>query len=373
MKITVERDLLSEAVSWTARALPARPASPVLACIRLDAGAELTLSAFDYEVSAQSAVPVSADEGGAVLVSGRLLAEIVRSLPSRPAEMTTDGTRMVLRCGAATFTLLLAPDADYPSLPDMPPLAGTAGSDALAAAAAQVAVAASKDETLPALTGVRMEIDGPTLRLVATDRYRLAIRDLRWNPAQPGLAATVVIPARALVEATRAATAAAEVSMYLGAAETGEARLAGFEAGGRRTTTRLLGGEYPRYQSLVPSGFSATADVPAAALAEAVNRVALVAERNTPVRLTFSDGHIGLEAGVGEEAQATEDLDASYEGEDGLQIAFNPHYLLDGLAAIGSDTARLGLTAADKPALITGKADQEPEYRYVLMPVRSAG
>jgi len=374
VKITVERDLLTEAVSWTARALPARPTSPVLACIRLHADSGLTLSAFDYEVSAQATVPVTVDESGTFLVSGRLLTEIVRSLPAKPAEMATDGTRVVLRCGTATFTLMLLPDEEYPSLPDMPPLAGTAGSDALAAAAAQVAIAAGKDDTLPALTGVRMEIDGDRLTLVATDRYRLAISELRWNPVQPDITTTILVPARVLLDATRAVTSAAEVSISLATPESGGSDgLAGFEAAGRRTTTRLLSGEYPRYQALVPTEFSAAAEIPVAPFAEAVKRVALVAERNTPVRLTFSDGHVGLEAGTGDEAQATEGLDASFDGEDGFQIAFNPHYLLDGISAIGSDTARLSFTTPAKPALITGKAGDQPEYRYILMPIRSAG
>jgi DNA polymerase III subunit beta len=181
VKLQVERDQLAEAVAWTARALPARPTAPVLAGMRLHAGAELTLSTFDYEVSAQATVPVITDEEGTILVSGRLLAEIVRSLPARPVDLVTDGTRATLKCGAATFTLVLLPEEEYPSLPEMPPLAGTVGSDALATAIGQVAIAAGRDDTLPALTGIRIEIAGDTLTLVATDRYRLAVRELRWS------------------------------------------------------------------------------------------------------------------------------------------------------------------------------------------------
>ena len=134
MKLQVERDQLAEAVAWTARALPARPTAPVLAGMRLRAGADLTLSTFDYEVSAQATVPVITDEEGAILVSGRLLAEIVRSLPARPVQLVTDGTRATLKCGTATFTLVLLPEEEYPTLPERPPLAGTVGSDALATA-----------------------------------------------------------------------------------------------------------------------------------------------------------------------------------------------------------------------------------------------
>jgi len=134
VKLQVERDQLAEAVAWTARALPARPTAPVLAGMRLHGGAELTLSTFDYEVSAQATVPVITDEEGTILVSGRLLAEIVRSLPARPVQLVTDGTRATLKCGTATFTLVLLPEEEYPTLPEMPPLAGSVGSDALATA-----------------------------------------------------------------------------------------------------------------------------------------------------------------------------------------------------------------------------------------------
>ena len=216
MKLQVERDHLAEAVAWTARALPARPTAPVLAGMRLHAGAELTLSTFDYEVSAQATVPVITDEEGAVLVSGRLLAEIVRSLPAKPVDLATDGTRATLKCGSATFTLVLLPEEEYPTLPDMPPLTGSVGSDALASAIAQVAIAAGRDDTLPALTGIRIEIVGDRLTLVATDRYRLAVRELRWNPAaQPDLDTAVLVPARVLGETARALTSGAEVSISL--------------------------------------------------------------------------------------------------------------------------------------------------------------
>ncbi|MGH3070009.1 MAG: DNA polymerase III subunit beta [Streptosporangiaceae bacterium] len=374
MKIQVERDVLAEAVAWTARALPARPAVPVLAGIRLQAAADLTLSSFDYDVSAQARVPVEAEEEGEALVSGRLLAEITRSLPARPVEITTDGARATLTCGSATFTLLTMPTEDYPTLPDMPPPAGSIGSDAFASGVSQSATAAGRDDTLPALTGVRIEIAGETLTLVSTDRYRLAVRELRWTPARPDLSAAVLVPARALADTARALTAGAEVSIALALpGEDGGAGegMIGFEGGGRRTTTRLLGGDFPRYESLLPKQVNAVAELATAPFAEAVKRVALVAERNTAVRLSFSAGQLVLEAGTGDEAQAEEVIDASFEGDD-IQIAFNPQYLLDGLTALDSDVARISFTESGKPALITGKpaTDEQPDFRYLLMPIR---
>jgi DNA polymerase-3 subunit beta len=297
--------------------------------------------------------------------------------------LTTDGTRTTLKCGSATFTLMLLPAEEYPTLPELPPLAGSVGSDALASAISQVGIAAGRDDTLPALTGIRIEISGETLTLVATDRYRLAVRELRWTPTRPDLNTAVLVPAKVLGETARALTSGAEVQVSLGGPDTGSpdkastepASLIGFSGAGKQTTTRLISGEYPRYQALLPSEFNAVAELAAAPFAEAVKRVALVAERNTPVRLSFSAGQLLLEAGAADEAQADEVLEADFTGED-LQIAFNPQFLLDGIGAIDSDTARLSFTSPTKPAVITSKADNAegaPDYRYVLMPIRSAG
>ncbi len=192
MKFRVDRDALADAVAWTARALPSRPSVPVLAGIRMEAGEALNISSFDYEVSAEVNLPATTDEPGTVLVSGRLLAEITRSLPGRPVEMELQGSKAVLTCGNATFTLLTMPTEDYPTLPEMPPPTGSVGSDVFAAAVTQVAIAAGRDDTLPVLTGVRVEIEGDTMTLAATDRYRLAVRELRWNPERADLSASAL-------------------------------------------------------------------------------------------------------------------------------------------------------------------------------------
>jgi DNA polymerase III subunit beta len=383
VQIIIERDVFAEAVAWTARALPARPTVPVLAGMRLSSeGDELTLSSFDYDVSAQAKLPVDTQGPGSALVSGRLLAEISRNLPARPVQISSDGGRAVLTCGSTTFNLLTMPEDEYPALPEMPPAAGTIGSDAFATAVSQTAVAAGRDDTLPSLTGVRIEIEGDTLTLISTDRYRLAVRELKWSPAKPDLSAAVLVPAKALTDTAKSLTTAAEVSIalalpgddqggaQLGAGHGGDGMI-GFEAGGRRTTTRLLSGEFPRFRTLLPSVTNATAELSTATLIESVRRVALVAERNTAVRLTFAPGTLTLEAGTGDEAQADEVIEASFDGDE-LSIAFNPNYLLDGLGNMDSDTTRIAFTEAGKPALLTGKPgpDGNPDYRYLLMPFR---
>ena len=375
MQILVERDVFADAVAWTARALPARPTVPVLAGMRLHADAgELTLSSFDYDVSALAKIPVDTQNAGSALVSGRLLAEISRNLPGRPVQINSDGGRAVLTCGSATFNLLTMPEDEYPALPEMPPAAGTVGSDAFATAVMQTAVAAGRDDTLPSLTGVRIEIEGDTLTLISTDRYRLAVRELKWTPAKPDISAAVLVPAKALTDTARSLTTAAEVSIALalpGEDGVGGDGMIGFEAGGRRTTTRLLSGEFPRYRALLPSTANSNAEVSTSTLIESVRRVALVAERNTAVRLSFTQGQLTLEAGTGDEAQADEVIEAGFMGDE-LSIAFNPNYLLDGLTAMDCDTTRIAFTEPGKPALLTGKPgpDGTPDYRYLLMPFR---
>ena len=371
MKFRMDREALADAVAWTARSLPSRPTVPVLAGLLLtvDCGT-LTVSGFDYEVSARAEMAIDAGDPGAALVSGRLLAEITRSLPAQPVQFATEGTRVVLTCGTTRFALPTLPVDDYPTLPAMPEPAGSLESDVFAAAVAQVALAAGRDDTLPVLTGVRLEIEGDALTLAATDRYRLAVRQLSWQPLQPGLSTTALVPARTLADTAKALATGPEVVLSLAIGTVGEGMI-GFTGAGRRTTTRLLDGEFPKYRSLLPVESPASALVTANHLVEAVKRVALVAPRSSPIRLSFAAGEVVLEAGGGDDAQATESLEASYEGEP-MTIAFNPGYLLDGLGAIDSDVARMALTTPAKPAVITGK-EPESTYRYLLMPVRLAG
>src|SRR5207248_5026397 len=186
MKFRVERDALADAVAWTAKSLPSRPSVPVLAGVLLRvSGGRLTVSGFDYEVSSQVSTEVQSDADGAALVSGRLLAEITKALPAKPVDVAAVGSHLELVCGSARFTLPTMPVEDYPTLPEMPSPAGTVDAATFAAAVAQVAVAAGRDDTLPLLTGVRVELEGSTMTLLATDRYRLAIKELTWHPDAP--------------------------------------------------------------------------------------------------------------------------------------------------------------------------------------------
>ncbi|MEV4868877.1 DNA polymerase III subunit beta [Streptomyces syringium] len=376
MKIRVERDVLAEAVAWAARSLPARPPVPVLAGLLLKAEeGSLSLSGFDYEVSARVSVEADVEEDGTVLVSGRLLADICRALPNRPVEISTDGVRVTVVCGSSRFTLHTLPVEEYPALPQMPTATGTVPGEVFASAAAQVAIAAGRDDTLPVLTGVRIEIEGDTVTLASTDRYRFAVREFMWKPETPDISAVALVPAKTLLDTAKSLSGGDTVSIALSGSGAGEG-LIGFEGAGRRTTTRLLEGDLPKYRTLFPTEFNSIAVIETAPFVEAVKRVALVAERNTPVRLSFEQGVLILEAGSSDDAQAVERVDAQLDGDD-ISIAFNPGFLLEGLSAIDSPVAQLSFTTSTKPALLSGKpaldAEADEAYKYLIMPVRLSG
>ncbi|GIG20715.1 DNA polymerase III subunit beta [Cellulomonas chitinilytica] len=375
MRFRVERDVLADAVTWTARSLPTRPPVPVLAGVRIEADTTGTiqLSSFDYEVSARSQIPADVSEPGTVLVSGRLLAEISRALPAKPVDVVLDGTKVIVTCGASRFTLLTMPVEDYPNLPSMPATAGTVDGDELTHAVAQVSVAASRDDTLPLLTGVRVEIEGEKVTLLATDRYRLALRELTWKPSSPDISTVALVRARTLSDAAKSLGSAGSVTVAL---STGAGvDLIGFEAAGRQTTSLLVDGDYPAVRRLFPDETPIHAVVLTQALADAAKRVALVAERNTPIRLSFSEGQVVLDAGQGDDAQASEALEATLVGDD-ISVAFNPQFLLDGLSALDTTFVRLSFTHPNKPVEFTGQESLEgedlQEYRYLLVPIRFA-
>lgn len=374
MKFRVERDALAEAVAWTAKSLPNRPSVPVLAGVMLRVtDGNLRVSGFDYEVSSQVTVEVQGDADGAALVSGRLLAEITKALPAKPVDIAAVGAHLELVCGSARFTLPTMPVEDYPALPEMPQSAGTVDAAAFATAVAQVAVAAGRDETLPMMTGVRVELSGSTLSMLATDRYRLALREIQWRPDDPEVSINALVPARTLNDTAKAlGPLGGEVTLALAQGAAGEG-MVGLAGGTRRTTSRLLdGANYPPVRSLFPATHNAEARVSVSTLIEVVKRVALVAERTTPVLLSFSADGLVVEAGGSEEARASEAMEATFTG-DPLTIGFNPQYLIDGLANLGAQTAMLSFVDAFKPAVISPAGEDGeviPGYRYLIMPIR---
>jgi DNA polymerase-3 subunit beta len=393
MKFRVERDVLADAAAWVVRSLPARPPVPVLGGVLIEAssgpdGDRLVVSGFDYETSARVELDANIGDPGRVLVSGRLLADITRALPSKPVDLVVDGSRATINCGNSRFSLPTMPVEDYPQLPAMPQLAGTVPADRLAEAVGQVAVAAGRDDTLPMLTGVRLEIEGSTLTLAATDRFRLAVRELPWTPEDTEQSTAVLIPARTLAEVAKTLGGAGTISLALSA---GDGMLGVFGAG-RRATTRLLDAEFPRFRQLIPAEHSSAAVLEVAALIEAIKRVALVTEGVAQVRMEFGadlgdpgSGGLRLAAGGDDVGSAEEELPCELDGEP-LTIAFNPGYLLDALGALHTARAQLTFTTPNRPALVRpvraapadGEADDGsptavPGYLHLLMPVRLPG
>ena len=382
----VTREDFADSVAWVARTLPSRPSVPILGGVLLEADSGLTISGFDYETSAQVSVPAEVSEPGSTLVSGRLLADIARALPDRPVEVTVSAQKMYINCGSAKFTLPTMPVEDYPQLPAMPGVTGSAAVDAFSEAVAQVAVAAGKDDTLPMLTGIRMEIEGPRVTLIATDRFRLAIRDFEWEPARDDVAVEVLIPAKTLSEVTRSAGQGGRVDLSLGAgADVGSEGIMGVLVSGQRTTTRLLDAEFPKVRQLLPTQHTSMAVVQVDGLVQAIKRVALVADRGVQVRMSFSDGELALSAGGDDAAQASETLPVDFLGEP-LTIAFNPGYLLDGLGSMHSARVAFGFTQASRPAVLRPAPEELPspdddgaiapidsQHTYLLMPVRLPG
>ena len=377
MKFRIERDTLADAVAWTARSLPLRPSVPVLAGLLIESSNDgLTLSGFDYETSTRATLPAEVADEGRALVSGRLLAEIVKSLPNKPVDVSLDGTKVSVVCGSARFSLQTMPVEEYPQLPEMPSSSGSVKSEVFATAVSQAGAAAGRDEMLPLLTGVRLEMEGSTISLMATDRFRASLRDLEWYPEKSDISAQALVPAKVLSETARSLVSGGDITIAISSGEAGEG-LIGFEGivgnGSRRTTTRLLEGDFPRVRQLFQTQAETVAYVDTQTFVDSVKRVALVAERNTPVRLTFSEGQLLLEAGSGDEAQASESIEATITGAD-ISIGFNPSYLLEGLAVMSDPVVHLSFTQHTKPAAIAGvqEVGAEPDFafRYLIMPVR---
>jgi DNA polymerase-3 subunit beta len=357
---------------------------PILAGLLVKAsGDQVTMSSFDFETSARINVPAEVEQEGVALVSGRLLADISRSLPAKPVDISTDESSMSLVCGSARFTLQTLPVEDYPSLPEMPEATGVVPAQVFSEAVAQVVVAAGRDELLPVFTGVRVEIANDSLSLLATDRYRMALKELSWRPNSRGELAALV-PARVLDATAKSMTAGEDITISLAQPGAGSGDgLIGFEGAGatgtRQITTRLLDGEFPKLRHIMDIQATASVRVNTAELIAAVKRVGLVAERNTSLRMLIGEDSITLEAATGDQAQASEALEAVVEDVTGSGLTitaagFNPHYLADALGVLDAPYVSFAFTAPGKPCLLTGlddiAGDPKPDYRHVIMLMR---
>lgn len=373
MKFQVDRDLMADAVTWASRTLPSKSTQPLLTGLHLVAEkSTLTLSGSDADVSGQATLTADVEQLGTVLVPGRLLADITKSLPNNKIQFSLNNNRIDITCGRSSFTIPTMPVNEYPPLPVMPEITGTIAGDEIANAIAQVATAASRDETLPAFTGIKIDVEGSLITLAATDRYRLAVREINWNPVSTSISTHTLIPARFLYDATKSLASNKTISLAFAAGNEGLFGLAGTD---RQTTSRILAADFPPYRTLLPNESTTVAQVKTSELIDSVKRVALVLDREAPIKITFSGSEAIIHGGggSGELAAAQEVIEGNTTGEE-ISIAFNHQFLLDGLNAIDAAVATIAMTTPIRPAIITGATEMggqsDDSFKYLLMPIR---
>ncbi|MFK4806633.1 DNA polymerase III subunit beta [Microbacterium sp. LWS13-1.2] len=379
MKFHVNRDVFSEAVSFVVKLLPQRNPQPILAGVLIEASAEgLSLAAFDYEASARTTIDATVDDPGTILVHGRLLSDIASRLPNAPIQIEVDDDGgILLTCGSARFTLASMPVQEYPAIPEVTGDSGLVPSEDFATAIAQVAFAASRDDVTPVLTGVQLEVSGTSLSLVATDRYRVALREIPWDGG--GTAAdestTALVPARTLTEVGKTFAHGGDISIAFSGS--GDREIIAFTAGNKTVTSLLIKGNFPPVRRLFPAQTEHHAVVNTAELAEAVRRVSLVLDRSAPLRFTFTADSVSMDASGTEQARATESVDATLLGGDEVTLGLNPQYLLESLGAVKSEFVRITFTSSENanklsPVLITPQTSVDragsESFRYLLQP-----
>ncbi len=374
MKIQVNRDVLAEAVSFAVKLLPTRSTLPILGGVLIEASTDgLVLSSFDFEVSTTSRLAATVEEPGRVLVLGRLLADIASRLPNAPVNISTEQNKVVVRCGTAEFTLLSMSIDEYPTIPQVSGETGLVKADAFAEAASQVSQAASREDVLKVISGVLLEVDGKSLNLAATDRYRVAIRGLEWDSnSDEGFSA--LVSAKTISEIGKTFAGAGTISISL--TEVDNRKTIAFTAANKTVTSLLIAGAFPPVQKLFPAEAPKYAVVNTAELVEATRRIKLVLERQGFLRCTFGNNKVVLESVTGEQAQAHETIDA-VTNNDEIEMQLNADYLLDGLGAVHSEFTRISFVGGENslkpgPVLLTSQTSKETpgsdSFRYLLQP-----
>lgn len=362
MKFRCERDILAEALAIAARAASSRPgALPVLSGVRLAlTGDVLSVTATDIELTIQTDIEVAGIDDGAAVIPARLITEIVRNLPGGSVALTASEDEVLISSGRSEFTVRPLALADYPILSDPETEAVSLSSAEVGDAFRQVVRAASTDESRAVLTGVLITAEDTGMKMVATDSYRLAVRDLPQSSMLES-GQKVLIPGKALSEVQRLLGGAEELKVRLGARE------AVFESGTTRLTTRLIEGEYPNYRNLLPTSAPNVLVVGRDDLLDALRRAKILARDTTPVRLKLTADELILNAITQDIGNAVERIDARYSGQE-MEIAFNSDYLFAGVEATEGEEISLSVTEPGKPAVVRGVGHDE--YLYLLMPVR---
>lgn len=361
MKFRCERDVLVEALGTAARAVSGRGGLPGLSGVRAELqGDQLKLTGSDLDLTITVSVTVAGEADGAVVIPARLAQEIVRALEPGAVSLAADADELSISAGRSQFSIRLIAGDDFPRLNALEGDAVSLAASEFSEALKQVVLAASNDDSRPILTGVQLSAEQGGLRMVATDSYRLAMRDL------PGASVldegqSVLIPSRALQELNRILGHSDQVLLRLGDRE------AAFEVGPITLNTRLIEGEFPNYRGLIPDNHPNVMTVQRDELLDALRRVKLLAREATPVRLEMSADGLELAAVTQDVGTARETIEGTYEGTP-LTVAFNPQFLLEGVEVAASEQVTLSTIDELKPALV--RIAENSEFLYLLMPVR---
>ncbi len=376
MKFRCERDSLVEVLTTAGRAVSSRTStSMALGGVRIESrDNHLGVVGTDLDLTVHASTEAIGIADGVCVAPAKLLADIVRSLEPGAVTVESEGEKVEIGAARSRFSLRTFPVDDFPSLPEPPQPATFLPASHLASALRQVVRAASSDDARPLLTGVLIAAEGGGIRLVATDSYRLAMRDIEGSDALTD-ASQILVPARALAELQRlSALGSTSKEDGDGGAEAPKVGLSigehdvTFAAGNVKVSTRLLDGSYPDYRQLIPAEYPNRLHVGKDSLLDALRRVRLLVRDNTtPVRLSMRGGGVDLTVVSQEVGDASETVDADFEGTD-LTIAFNPTYLIDGVEAVSGDEVLLETVDATKPATV--RAAEETNFHYLLMPVR---
>lgn len=364
MKVSIARSELLDALSVVGKGMSARSTLPILSGVLFSASeGEIQLQSTDLEISIKNTVPALIEQEGRIVLPGKLLSDIVRNLPEAAVTIETEGDTAHVRCQQSSFTIRTLNPADFPKFPEVAvDKSVTLPTSTLVSMVKQVSRAVSRDETRAILTGILLVIEGPGVRMVATDSYRLAVREVVLEKIA-GEDVEVVIPGKALEEVTRLAGSAPEV--ILGVSENQVV----FEFGSTVFITRRIEGSFPNYKQLIPKEAETTAVVSGEELTAAVKRVSLMALHNTPLKVSVNvaDQTLSLSATTQDVGDASEDLMVKAEGKD-VEIAFNHGFLMDGLTSAATENVRLEVQNPLKPGLLKTEGDEG--FLYLLMPVR---
>lgn len=371
MKVEVNSASFADAVAWTTRVIDARPANPILAGLKIEAAnGTLQLSAFNYQISSCHHIEAGVDEEGSILILGKLMADITKSLPAEKTYLKSENNTLTITSGKSTFTLQLMPLGEYPDLPKLPNKLGQVDAPTFIQAVNQASVSTSREENRPVLTGIRIQFEDDTVTMTSTDRFRLSRSTFKWTPEHNDIHSTTLTRGSLLRDIAHSLDDHQNVIIHFNEENKS---LLGFENSGRTSTSQIIDGEFPSVDRLFVDEYPIHAIINKQLLINAIKRVSLVAERNAPIRMIFSNQELTLSAGTADESQAKEVLDIDMDGED-ITVAFNPNYLLEGLGAIPEPFVHMKMATAVKPVEFNGQqesdGDESTDYRYLLVPMR---